>query len=80
MRKPLKVAEGQRSLKNLEEGGGSLKTAEEIGNRLMNEFDPIESGSPGKLRELEESRRSLKRKTRAEGGRRQPGDGLGEER
>jgi hypothetical protein len=34
-----KVAEGQRSLKNLEEGGGSLKTVEEIRRRRMNEFN-----------------------------------------
>jgi hypothetical protein len=42
IRKSLKVAEGQKSLKNLEEGGRSLKTVEGIRRRWMNEFDPTE--------------------------------------
>jgi hypothetical protein len=42
IRKSLKVAEGQRSLKNLEEGGRNLKTVKEIGRRGMNEFDPFQ--------------------------------------
>jgi hypothetical protein len=36
----LKVAEGQRRLKILEEGGMGLKTVEEIRGRRMNEFEP----------------------------------------
>jgi hypothetical protein len=36
-----KVSEGQRRLKNLEEGGRGRKTIEEIQKRRMNEFDPI---------------------------------------
>jgi hypothetical protein len=52
IRKSLKVAEGQRSLKNLEEGGKGLKMVKEIPRRWMNEFDPTIRCR--KLRELEE--------------------------
>jgi hypothetical protein len=61
MRKSLKVAEGQRKLKDLEENEGSLKTVEEI-RRRMNKFDG--TICPGRFRELEESRRSLKKDSR----------------
>jgi hypothetical protein len=38
--KSFKVAEGQRRLKDLEEGGKGLAMVEEIRRRRMNEFDP----------------------------------------
>jgi hypothetical protein len=60
IRKSLKVAEGQRSLKNLEGGGKGLKMVKEIPRRWMNEFDPTIRCR--KLRELEESRKSLRNK------------------
>jgi hypothetical protein len=41
IRKSLTVADGQRRLKNLEEGGSGLKTIEEIRRRRMGELDPI---------------------------------------
>jgi hypothetical protein len=57
-----------------------LNTVEETQRRRINEFDPFQPEGPGRLGELEESQRSLKEKTRAEGGRRQWGDAPREER
>jgi hypothetical protein len=70
IRKSPKVAERQRSLKDLEEGGRNLKTVEEIPSRWMNRFDrTIRSRkvtrAGGKSKKLEKE---------SGNGRRQPGD------
>jgi hypothetical protein len=61
IRKSLKVAKGERNLKNLEEDGRSRRLSKKCKN--VGWTNLIEPYGPERLRELEESRRSLDNKT-----------------
>jgi hypothetical protein len=68
-----KATEGRGRSKKLGKGGASSKTVEEMQRRLIKKPNPFQPQSLERFGELEESRRSLKK--RIEDGRRQPGDG-----